>query len=66
MDIEKDISKGRESAFLYEKVSMTIDRMRESKGVGDIKIPVPDLLTQAKVMVRGEGTFKVVNSYNEN
>jgi hypothetical protein len=66
MDIEKEISKGRESSFLYEKVSMVIDRIRETGGKEKVQIPVPDLLTQAKVMVKGEGTFKVVNSYNEN
>lgn len=56
------IAKNKESVLLYEKASMVIDRIKAIKSL-EVTVPTPDMLTLARVIVLGEGSFDITNNY---
>jgi len=57
------IAKNKESVFLYEKTSMAIDRIK-SEDTLEVTIPTPDMITLARVLVLGEGSFDISTNYS--
>ena len=57
------IAKNKESVLLHEKASMAIDRIK-SEGTLNVRVPTPDMLTLARVIVLGEGSFEINHDYS--
>jgi len=57
------IAKNKESVFLYEETSMAIDRIK-SEDTLEVTIPTPDMITLARVLVLGEGSFDISTNYS--
>ena len=48
---------------MYEKTSMAIDRIK-SEDTLEVTIPTPDMITLARVLVLGEGSFDISTNYS--
>ena len=62
MKITTTIAKNKEAVLLQERLSMTIDRIRDA-GTLDVSVPAIPLITLSRVVVAGDGDFDIVNDY---